>query len=273
MKELPGQRNGKKRTFAHWDSFLVTPAAGNFRGNQTNPEGLAARIYPGLGIARFASALSIVTDADPSFGFTSNAGLWQPTVSDPPLIATADEIARLRAAIEHDGLEQIGRADNVVITGSTAPGNTFVDLLESFFSNGDPNVVAVGESITTLGPVTQGTSFAAPQVAGLASYLWLLSDDLRNNQANRGHPAGDRRKHARNAARRAGDNETRMQPYCPWMRLRFPHPPAHRFAWPFSTSTTMDGSTNGTSPRFSDCFWTATAIPCSPPRATISAST
>ena len=172
----------KKRTFDHWDSFLVTPAAGNFRGNQANPEGLAARIYPGLGIARFASALSIVTDADPSFGFISNTGLWQPTVSDPPLIATADEIARLRAAIEHDALQQIGRADNVVITGSTAPGNTFVDLLESSFSNSDPDVVAVGESITTLGPVTQGTSFAAPQVAGLASYLWLLSDDLRKNQ-------------------------------------------------------------------------------------------
>ena len=58
----------KKRTFDHWDSFLVTPAAGNFRGNQANPEGLAARIYPGLGIARFASALSIVSLACPTKG-------------------------------------------------------------------------------------------------------------------------------------------------------------------------------------------------------------
>src|SRR5207249_3102189 len=120
--------------------------------------------------------------ADPFFGFISNAGLWQPSASDLRLIAMPDEVARLRTAIESDGLDQVGRANNVLITGSTAAGTAFVDLVESAFSNIGPDVAAVGESITTLGPVAQGTSFAAPQAAGLASYLWLLSDDLRNNQ-------------------------------------------------------------------------------------------
>jgi hypothetical protein len=46
-----------------------------------------------------------------------------------------------------------------------------------------PDVSAVGEDIPDLdGTLVEGTSFAAPQIAGLISYLWLLSDDLRLTQ-------------------------------------------------------------------------------------------
>jgi subtilase family protein len=177
----------KKRTSSLWDRFVATPAAGNFRADSrevTNPQGFAASIYPGLGIARYASILNIVTDADPFFGFIENAGLWMPSVTDPDLTASPAEVAALQAAIVTDHLDQVGRAENVVISGSTTAGTTFVDLIESGFSNVGADVLAVGEDIPTLGGSENGTSFSAPQVAGLAAYLWLLSGDLRNN-----HPA------------------------------------------------------------------------------------
>src|SRR5437879_2615030 len=73
--------------------------------------------------------------------------------------------------------------DNVLKAGSTSAGSSFQNLTVSGFSNTPPDLSAVGENIPDLsGSPVQGTSFAAPQIAGLASYLWLLSDDLRVNQ-------------------------------------------------------------------------------------------
>src|SRR6516165_5159529 len=135
----------------HPVEYLSRHACGrHFRGDKANPDGVAATIYPGLGIARFASAMNIVTDADPLFGFISNTGLWRSNASVPDLTAMTDEVDRLHTAIESDGLQQVGRADNVVITGSTTAGNTFIDLLESAFSNIDPDAVALGENFKTL---------------------------------------------------------------------------------------------------------------------------
>ncbi|HXU78853.1 MAG TPA: hypothetical protein VN794_19915, partial [Methylomirabilota bacterium] len=61
------------------------------------------------------------------------------------------------------------------------------DLEEAPFSNTGPDVKAVGQHLQIC-PISQaksecedlgGTSFSSPQVAALASYLWLLSPDLR----------------------------------------------------------------------------------------------
>jgi hypothetical protein len=53
-------------------------------------------------------------------------------------------------------------------------------LKGSAFSDPGADVLAVGEGIPTLGGVpTRGTSVAAPQVAGLAAYLWMLSPELQ----------------------------------------------------------------------------------------------
>jgi len=175
----------KKLTIGDWDRYLVASAAGNFRADPTevaNPAGYAATVYPGLGIARFASVFNIVTDVDPSFGFEVNAGLWQPSFPDENLTADASDVADLQATLAADGLDQAPRVDNVLITGSTTPNDDPAALIESAFSNVGPDVVAPGEQITMLNAPEQGTSFSAPQVSGLASYLWLLSDDLRNVQ-------------------------------------------------------------------------------------------
>ena len=73
-------------------------------------------------------------------------------------------------------------ANNVIIVGSTTNGPRS-PLTESSFSNADPDVHAVGESVNDVadesGSKDFGTSVAAPQVAGLASYLLLLSPTLR----------------------------------------------------------------------------------------------
>ena len=77
--------------------------------------------------------------------------------------------------------------DNILVVGATtAPSLTNLlthtpdpaALEESEFSESNSHVKAVGERMFNTDE--QGTSYAAPQVAGLASYLWLLSPQLRS---------------------------------------------------------------------------------------------
>jgi hypothetical protein len=87
----------------------------------------------------------------------------------------------LQREIQALGGVSTGPANNELIVGSTTNGFHFSDLQESDSSNSGADVLAVGEHIFTLdGTLVGGTSFASPQVAGLASYLWLLSDGLRS---------------------------------------------------------------------------------------------
>lgn len=159
--------------------FLVAAGAGNAR------QYAEFDYYPGLGQAAAASPFTLATLPLDEFGaFLQDSVLWQaqqPGFRD--LAVTTEELQWLR--------EQFGPyrpAKNVLKVGSTKYGSTLADLIESDFSNTGADVAAVGEEIETLNRDNQehlvaGTSFAAPQVAGLASYLWLLSDDLRSRPA------------------------------------------------------------------------------------------
>jgi hypothetical protein len=82
-------------------------------------------------------------------------------------------------------LDTVGPADNVLMVGSTTPGLTYDQLAESASSDSGPDLFAVGEGVFTFDGSKNGTSVATPQVTGLASYLWLVSDDLRRNQPSR----------------------------------------------------------------------------------------
>lgn len=173
----------KLRTLDRWDDFFAAASAGN------NRDELGARIYPGLGVARYNSALTTAEESDPLFGFIQDTRLWKSTLADaalPDLTATSDQVARLRADLVHDGLDQVGASTNSLVVGSTKQGATFADLRLSAFSGSQADVAAVGENIATFSPGTAvaGTSFSTPQVAGLASYLWLLSNDLRSEPAS-----------------------------------------------------------------------------------------
>jgi hypothetical protein len=181
----------KEQTHTRWVDFLAVVAA----GNEANDEG--ATIYPGLAAAAFSLWPQINRLGDPLFSFVRDASLWDPappaSADFPSLAATPEEALALAQDIEARGLHLIDPADNVLVAGSTTglppfpiePRRLRSLLTESVFSNADPDVMAVGERVLVVCPagvctVTQGTSFAAPQVAGLASYLWLLSPELRS---------------------------------------------------------------------------------------------
>jgi hypothetical protein len=172
----------KALTAGRRSDFLATPAAGNANDPHTT-DGLLATIYPGVSLAFPTSFISSSIDGDPFFPFVQDASLWSPhspTPGMPDLTAQPLDVIQLHDLIVSLHADGIAGADNVAIVGSVSAGNTFGDLHESRFSNFGADLMAVGENVLQMGGgTTQGTSFSAPQVAGLASYLWLLSDDLR----------------------------------------------------------------------------------------------
>jgi hypothetical protein len=155
---------------------LVVASAGN---EADKPVGTT---YVGAGIASFGPAFNIAATADSAMSFASNTALWEPTVvcATPPclpsLTATAADVANIASVLANLGQASAPRAANVLIAGSAEP---FL-VQGSAFSEPGATVLAVGEGIPTLlGIPKNGTSFAAPQVAALAAYLWMLSPDLR----------------------------------------------------------------------------------------------
>jgi len=175
----------KYRTRDYWNDFLAFSAAGNANGGRTE-DGFLATIYLGVSEILPTSLMNSATDADPFFGFAGNHLFWDRNINDPnlpsSLAADAIQLAQIHDTVVQDRLDTVGTAPNIVVVGSTTAGNTFGALHDSSFSNVGAEVAAVGERILTIdGGATQGTSFATPQVTGLASYLWLLSDELRNS--------------------------------------------------------------------------------------------
>ena len=180
----------KARTQNRWADFLFVQSAGNHRDEDV------ATIYPGTGDSRFNSPHDLANLPDPNFALVGDDASWTPSANDQArhfrsLKASAGELDVLKqdvAAVGLDGPE--GIPDNIISVGSTAtptPGSelathvTGAQMVESVFSESNADVLTVGEQIPDLsGAPADGTSVAAPQVAGLVSYLWMLSPDLRN---------------------------------------------------------------------------------------------
>jgi hypothetical protein len=169
----------KQRSSGRWEDFMVAASAGNVRDKEP------ADIYPALGIAAMNSFINAATLPDPFLGFAQNAAMWTPTdPSFPILAATPEQAQNLVNTISFLGLDAVGGAANVLKVGSTTTGRTYSDLVASDFSNVGHDVSAIGEEIQTADlTLVRGTSFSSPQVAGLASYLWLLSPQLRAEPA------------------------------------------------------------------------------------------
>ncbi len=178
-------------TSNRWNDFLLAVAAGNENDTSVDP---GTAIYPGLGVAAFDAGMAVATLL-PDDAFLSDGPTWngQGAVPGlPNLTASGTDIGAFRQYILASGASAVGPEDNVLIVGSTKPGLTIDALEESAFSDSldvhglhGPDVFAVGEHIFTLDTdgFEDGTSFSAPQVAGLASYVWLLSPTLRNAPA------------------------------------------------------------------------------------------
>jgi Subtilase family len=198
-------------TSDRWTEFLAVVSAGNMgdeAGFKPTPD--IPAIYPGYRLARYNNEVAVSTDTT-AYGFITDTSLWKPTDS-----TLRDLTGTSLTSIQLVLLQIPVAADNVLITGSTDSGNTIVDLKQSGFSSKGADVAAVGDVVPTSGGFVEvGTSFSAPQVAGLASYLWLLSNDLRTN-----HPAHDTRTAIQaNARPRQGQTEPVIDAYATVLSL------------------------------------------------------
>ncbi|HXU77666.1 MAG TPA: S8 family serine peptidase, partial [Methylomirabilota bacterium] len=176
--------NWRGLTSGRWNDFLFAAAAGNDRDKDLAP------IYAGMTLAAFKSEPIINSSTDILLTFAGDSSLWAPKggfANFPDLTATPDEMQRLSVLLSRLPAGALEPAENVISVGSTTDGLVPEDLEEAPFSNTGPDVKAVGQHLQIC-PITPagnecedlaGTSFSSPQVAALASYLWLLSPDLR----------------------------------------------------------------------------------------------
>lgn len=178
----------KEYTRGRWNDFLVAVSAGNSRDTD------APNIYLGTGDSRYTNKMAIGQLPDTLFSFVEDPTLWSPSSAGQvaagfqPLF-NAGDAAAAALLVRQAGLET-AIADNVLVVGgtTTVPGATILTqgsspalVSEAAFSETGPDVKAVAEDVFHCGSLQcAGTSVAAPQVAGLASYLWLLSPALRN---------------------------------------------------------------------------------------------
>jgi hypothetical protein len=174
----------KEMTRERWPDFLAVVAAGNERNEESTA------IYPGLGDARFSSDITIAAGADPTFEFAAEDAFWTPNaefaaLGFESLAPSATEGAALNRAVIDSGLDETIE-DNVIVVGSVSGQSADVrtarvapeSLAESEFSDVNADVLTVGEDVFGL----DGTSFAAPQITGLVSLLWMLDPALRTGQ-------------------------------------------------------------------------------------------
>ena len=160
--------------------MLITQAAGNV---DPAPGGFMARSYRGFRSASFSSPAALATHVGQLSTLLLDTSLWR-SETDPSLpditfaAATVTELVNL---LVQAGASTSLVADNLLIVDSATDAEAFADVRSSDFNFLGADVRAVGENVKLFDiPSATGTSFAAPQVAGLASYLWVLSERLRN---------------------------------------------------------------------------------------------
>ena len=165
--------------------MLVVQAAGN------DADKLLGRVYAGLRSGPLGSPFAIASTLADLDRLATDAALWAPVAVPGTPIAPAPENLALDAStiaalkllrdrkVNHPVTDR-----NLLLVGAATNRPLLADLRPTPFSNDGASVFAVGQSITTIDlGVVEGTSHATPQVAGLASYLWLLEPTLASQPA------------------------------------------------------------------------------------------
>jgi hypothetical protein len=172
----------KALTASRWDDFLTGVAAGNEKALP------GTRIYPGLGVSVADSFMSIATLDQPLLaGFLSDSSLWDPKQQPPPggfPTLLPRDLTPFNRFAQFLGADHLGPEDNVLMVGAGTAGLATQDVAEAAFSDSSPDVFAVGSALVMPTESVEGSSFSAPQVTGLASYLWLLSSGAKAHTPN-----------------------------------------------------------------------------------------
>jgi hypothetical protein len=156
--------------------FLVVSAAGNDRGSDL------ARLYPGAARSDFSFFFNLATSTSPLFAAIGDSTLWRPADrSFPDLTTPAIQRRYLKDQAVKLKVDRTAGLNNSVVVGATTNAARLLDVERASFSEDGAVLETVGEGVFSFPESAgeRGTSFAAPQVAGLASYLWLLSPELR----------------------------------------------------------------------------------------------
>jgi hypothetical protein len=160
------------------DRVLLIQAAGN------DANGAPGIAYPGLRSARLGSPVALAAELNDLESFLNDATLWAPT-GLPSLILPPDTVLALKD-YRDTFLPAPATGHNLTLVGALTNEEQFSQLTASALSNDGADLYAVGEFVSLVDlKIKSGTSYAAPQVAGLASMLWLLDDSLRGQPAER----------------------------------------------------------------------------------------
>ena len=160
------------------DRMLIVQAAGN---DNDSPIGL---MYRGMRSARLGSAFAVATTLADLDAELADTTLWHPPPAADPglpfLSLDANAVTQLRT-LRNQLVGNPISARNLLLVGSATNQPLAADLRRNLTSNEGAPLFAVGTAVSTVQPsVEDGTSYSAPQVAGLVSYLWLLEPTLVN---------------------------------------------------------------------------------------------
>lgn len=189
FRHLEGMAKGglimAEQATPEWDRLLVVNSAGNFA---RLPSSL---IYRGLGLARFGSGeaffedisrLATTSSLDVALDLLLNdTTLWSaaPNAGLPDLLLDDERYQSVLATYAEGYLPEPLTEFPLLSVGATSNAPEARHLTEWSDSNRFPHVHAPGESVYAVQRLLDGTSLSAPQVAGLAAYLWLVSPELR----------------------------------------------------------------------------------------------
>jgi hypothetical protein len=170
-----------------WPAALFVQAAGNSRTSG------AAGIYPGYAWSSNVSKFAILQqlampnqDLDARLSdWLQSPYYWNPSPGHDQfnsLVLDQSEFDAVLALRSRLGIpDRLDRGFPALVVGATSSSPIVSDLIESNYSNIGPDVHAPVDPIFSLSGLDAigGTSSAAPQVVGLAAYLWLVSPELR----------------------------------------------------------------------------------------------